>query len=80
MMNANCWFGHGFFWNGPWGMLFGILFWSALFLGMFYIVYRLWNTVFSRSYPKESPLDILREKYARGEINTEEYEERKTKL
>ena len=80
MTNLNCWFGHSYLWNGPMGMVLGIIFWSALFLGMFYIIYRLWNGIVGRSYPKDSPLDILRKKYARGEINTQEYEERKANL
>jgi len=80
MTNLSCWFGHSYLWNGPLGMILGIIFWSALFLGIVYVLYRLLNGAFGLSYRKENPLDILREKYARGEINTQEYEERKTKL
>ena len=80
MMNANCWIGHGYLWGGPWGMIMGILFWSALIFGVGYIIYRLLNSKRDHIYQKETPLDILKKKYASGEINSDEFEKRKTKI
>jgi len=34
----------------------------------------------NKSEEKESPLDILKRRYANGEISTEEFEERRNKL
>jgi len=76
-MNANCWIGHGYLWGGPWGMIMGIFFWSALIFGVFYIVYRLFNSRQSHTFHRETPLDILKKKYAKGEINSDEFEKRK---
>ena len=62
-----------------WGMhLFWWLFWVIL------IVLFLWLAVpvsrkKVRAY-RETPLDILQRRYAAGEISTEEYEERKSRL
>jgi uncharacterized membrane protein len=42
------------------------------------------NSIFfdrqNKSEEKESPLDILKRRYANGEISTEEFEERRNKL
>lgn len=78
MMNANCWMGYGFGWPG--GMFLGILFWLLLAFGTFYIITHLLKGKSSNIYQKDTPLDILKKKYANGEINSDEFEERKTTL
>ncbi len=61
--------------NYGWGMGFGwifmILFWALVILGIVYIV----KLVAERGTKngKESPLDILEKRYARGEISKEEF-------
>ena len=80
MMNANCWFGHGYFFNWPLGMIMGTLFWLFLISGIAYIIYRLLKVKPGHFYQKETPLDILKKKYANGEINSDEFEKRKTTI
>ena len=69
--------------NYGWGMGYGgffmILFWVLVILGVVYIVQA---AVRSRTGPeqKESPLDVLKKRYARGEITKEEYEKMKDDL
>ena len=70
------WFGmHGM---GGWGIL-GIIFWIALLVGIVLLVVWLVKTVSGRGR-QESALDILKKRYARGEITKEEFEERKRDL
>ena len=73
-------YGGGFWGNGIFGMLFQLVFWVAIIgLGV-YLFRRFGSRVptggsfqVNRS---NSALDILRERYARGEIGRDEYEER----
>ena len=73
------WYMHDF--GGGW-MIFGgiamILFWAGL------IALSVWGiSKFTgrRGFPdKQSPQDIVRERYARGEISREEYEQMKRDL
>lgn len=77
-MITNCWMGYGFGWSG--GMFLGILFWLLLAFGAFYIITHLLKGKSSNIYQKDTPLDILKRKYAKGEIDLEEYKKRKTTL
>ncbi len=74
-------------WGGGWWMLFGPL-WMLLFIAAIVVVVVLlvrW-TMGSTHYGgaglpgAKTPLDILQERFARGEINKEEYEERRRVL
>ena len=61
---------------GFWGMhVFWWLFWIVVILALFSLL-----TPVSRRRRRETPLELLQRRYAAGEISTEEYEERKTKL
>lgn len=61
---------------GFWGMhIFWWLFWVAVIVVLFLPI-----TPVSRGRRRETPLEVLQHRYAAGEISTEEYEERKTKL
>lgn len=70
----------------PWGMGISMLF--MLLLGVITIVGIVFlvkwvldqTTTRRRETPEESALDILKKRYARGEINKEEYEEKKRDL
>ena len=60
------------------GILFMALFWLVLIVGVVLLVrWFLGPSGFTRG---ESALEILKKRYARGEINKEEFEERKRDL
>ena len=77
-------------WGGGWyGMIFGPLF-MILVLGLVIAVAVLlvrwlagpWHSIQTPHHtpPGRTPLDILKERYARGEIDKEEFEERRRVL
>ncbi|KKS17366.1 MAG: hypothetical protein UU72_C0003G0027 [candidate division WWE3 bacterium GW2011_GWB1_41_6] len=70
----------GYGWNGfnTFGWVFMIFFWLLLILGVIALIRYL-----SKSGPSkegQTPLDILKARYARGEINQKEFEEMKKDL
>jgi putative membrane protein len=55
--------------------------WLPVFVFFVIFLYRFFNNSNSgKSSNKESPLDILKRRYANGELSTAEYEERKKNL
>ncbi len=60
------------------GMLFMALFWVALIVGIVLVVK--WLMGQGGASREDSALDILKKRYARGEINKQEFEERKRDL
>ncbi len=68
-------------WNGlgGWNWMMGLmgLIWIALIVLGFYLVYVFINGKGAR---RSDPLDILKERLARGEITEEEYDRLKEKL
>ena len=60
------------------GMLFMALFWVALIVGVVLVVR--WLMGQGGAPREDSALDILKKRYARGEINKQEFEERKRDL
>lgn len=74
-------------WNGfgGWGMglgfIFMLLFWGLIILGIVALIRWLMTQSFPYHSPRDkSPLEILQERYARGEIGREEYEQKKRDL
>jgi putative membrane protein len=70
--------------NG-WGMAFGgpfmIVFWILVILGIVVLVKWLVDqSSASRNSQDRAPLQILGERYARGEINREQYEQKRRDL
>jgi putative membrane protein len=68
-------------WWGAWGilmMLMIFLFWVLVVVGLVAAVR--WLIARGRSQLSDSALNILRERYARGEINKEEFESKKQDL
>ncbi len=69
-----------------WGwmmMVLGSLFWIALLALVIVAIMRLWPGAgtFQSSAPREDEaLSILRQRYARGEIDTEEFERKRRDL
>ncbi len=65
-------------WGMGWfGGLLMVLFWVAVAAGIVLLVR---YSVREQGGRRSDPLEILKERYARGEISTQEYEERKKKL
>jgi putative membrane protein len=71
--------GHG--WGMGWGMGFGWI------LGLFFLAVIIWIVVKTvnqnnntRNSGSKSAIDILKERYARGEIDKKEFDERKKDL
>ena len=75
------WMGPGF--AGGWGLgwLFPLVFWGAIITGVVFVVRAAsQGGVGSPPQGAETPLDILKRRYARGEITREEFEEMKRDL
>ena len=64
------------------GGLFMLLFWGLIILGLVLVVRWLWDQGRSgaAATTAEPPLDILKRRYARGEIGKEEFERMKKDL
>lgn len=76
MMNDMGWFG-GFGWGFGW--LFMLLFWGLVILGIVALVRWLAQSGAGKT-PEKTALDLLKERYARGEIGREEFEQKRTDL
>ncbi|OGW57297.1 MAG: hypothetical protein A2Z09_01120 [Nitrospirae bacterium RBG_16_43_8] len=69
-------------WNYDWGMgagfgwLLMVIFWILIVLGAVYLIKFIVGRA-KRMEREDSPLDILKKKYAKGEISKEEFEEKK---
>jgi putative membrane protein len=76
-------YGHGFLGMGWFGGIFMALVWILVIVGIFAAVRHMLSGGMRNATPDHrapDPLDILRERYARGEISTEEFEKRKKYL
>ncbi|MBI4686365.1 MAG: SHOCT domain-containing protein [Nitrospirae bacterium] len=70
-------------WDYRWGMGFGgglfmVLFWALVILGIVYLVKLIIGT--KGEERGETALDILKKRYAKGEIGKEEFEDKKKDL
>lgn len=73
-------------WNGGWGNgsfiwgIFSIIMQIAVIVGVIYLIVYLVNANKNSHHGESNAMEILKERYARGEISDEEYEEKKKKL
>ena len=69
--------------NYGWGMGFGwifmIIFWALVILGVIYLVQAATKGGKSTEQ-RETPMDILKKRYAKGEITKEEFEKTKDEI
>ena len=68
-------------WGAGFGWIWMIIIWVAIIAGVVWAVRAIAGSNDSRPhYSEESALDILKKRYARGEIGHEEFEEKKRVL
>lgn len=70
---------YGYGMMGYGGMLFGLVFWVLIIVLAYLLIKRLLEQDKTRGEEK-SALDIAKERYAKGEITEEEFEEIKRRL
>ncbi len=79
------WFGPSMMGWGMWGFgwIFMLLFWGLVIAALIFLIK--WLAGLRRSHPSsakphDSALEILRQRYARGEIDKEEFDQKKKDL
>jgi putative membrane protein len=73
------WSEHMWGWGMGFGMISVVLFWVLVVLGIVVLVKWIGGSSASAP-PSKTALDILKERYARGEIDKQEFEEKKRDL
>jgi putative membrane protein len=82
MMGWGGYGGYGGYGMGIFGGLFMLVFWGLIIVGLVLLVRWLWDQgrPARGSSGGEAPLDILKRRYARGEITKDEYDRMKQDL
>jgi putative membrane protein len=70
----------GYGWGMGFGMISMVLFWILVILGIVVLVKWIGASPSSPAPPSRTALEILQERYARGEIGKEEYDQKKRDL
>jgi putative membrane protein len=65
-------------WDMPGMVVVGLVFWGFVVAGLVAIAW--WLARRSRASARDPALDVLRERYAKGDITREEFEERRRHL
>jgi putative membrane protein len=73
--NPMGWGSSGWLWWMPMGLMM-LLFWGLAIVALVLLVRWLWtqNQPHTAAPPAETPLDVLKKRYARGEITKEEFD------
>lgn len=58
------------------GPMFMFFFWSVVILGVVFLIRAYWTELSSRQTQEKTAKDIVKERYARGEIDQTEYEQK----
>ena len=82
MWNSGCswWWGPGYFFGGPFGMILGLVFWALVIYAIFRLISNLTNRSTAINRKEETALEILKRRYAAGEISNEQFEQMKNDL
>jgi putative membrane protein len=64
-------------WSMGFGWIFMLLFWALVILGIVYLLKLISGRDSKSERNEETALDILKKRYAKGEIGKEEFEEKK---
>jgi len=70
-------YGYGMMGGGMW--ILGLIFWILIIIGLILLIKYLWEGAGTRR-GEESALEVLKKRYARGDITKEEFEEKKKDL
>lgn len=70
----------GWGWGMGFGWIFMILFWALIILGIVALAKWLLSAGNPGSSASKQPLDILKQRYARGEITRDQYEQMRRDL
>ena len=65
-------------WFGPFHFVVPLLFWGLIIAAIVYVVRRTFRSDTSLAGHRRVGLDVLEQRYARGEISREEYLQKKT--
>ncbi|MDA8345958.1 MAG: SHOCT domain-containing protein [Thermaerobacter sp.] len=71
------------YWGGAWawlGPLMMIVFWVLVIGGIVLILKAWWQPQARSGQPLDTAMDLLRERYARGELSREQFEEMRRDL
>jgi len=75
----------GYGWGGGFGFIFMLVFWGLVIWGIIVLIrggmgHGCCGHGNHKEHGEKTPLDILKERYAKGEINKEEFETKKKDL
>ncbi len=76
----DCWGGMGMGWGMGFGWILSLFFWVAVLVAVIALVRWMSDQPRSGDGGGKRALDILQERYARGEIEREEYEQKRRDL
>ncbi len=78
-VRAMHWGDYGWEWMMGFGWFFMIIFWALVIIGVLYLTKIIFGSG-KKGGTEEAPLDIIRKRYAKGEITKEEFERMKDDL